>query len=125
MKNASDQASRLEKATQEISVLSATINEKNEAINSLSSQKVALDATIVSLRQKEAQLETSLKSAETNIDEQVSRNTALENALNDSLRSNEEMGKKIERLETSIHEKNKEIVRLSNIKWYQKLFGKK
>ena len=125
MKNASDQASRLEKATQEISVLSATINEKNEAINSLSSQKVALDATIVSLRQKEVQLEISLKSAETIIDEQVSRNTALEKALNDSLRSNEEMGKKIERLEASIHEKNKEIVRLSNIKWYQKLFGKK
>ena len=125
MKNASDQASRLEKATQEISVLSATINEKNEAINSLSSQKVALDATIVSLRQKEAQLEASLKSTETNIDELVSRNTALEKALNDSLRSNEEMGKKIERLEASIHEKNKEIVRLSNIKWYQKLFGKK
>ena len=116
---------QLERATIKISTLNGTINDNDETISILSSQIDGFEYTIASLRNKEAQLETSLKSAERGINERSGRISDLEKNLEETSNSNAEMKKRIQQLEATIEEKNIEIVRLSNIKWYQKLLGKK
>lgn len=101
----------ISKLNEEVINIQNKNNEQNNAIKLLLEKTTSLEKTNETLLSENSALKTENK-----------KSKKLINQLNSDLRGNKMI---ISKLENTIRLQEKEIERLRNLKWYQKLFGKK